>query len=104
MQNHPISPPPPRGLHIHARIVLAELPEEVNTMKRTRMIAAAAVVALTLGVGAGFATAQSDPTPTPVGAPGMHSSDMNEMHSQMRSNMPSDMQDLCDTTHGSMHD
>ncbi len=74
-------------------------------MKRTRMIAAGAVAALTLGVGAGFAAAQTDPTTTTtpaVGAPGMQTSDMNGMHAQMRSNMPDDMQDQCDTMHASM--
>lgn len=73
-------------------------------MKRTLMIAAGAVAAFTLGVGAGFAAAQTDPTTTPttVGASGMQTSDMDEMHAQMRSTMPDDMQDQCDTMHASM--
>lgn len=76
-------------------------------MKRTRMIAAGAVAALTLGVGAGFAAAQTDPTTTTtttpaVGAPGMQTRDMDEMHAQMRSYMPDDVQAQCDTMHASM--
>lgn len=74
-------------------------------MKRTRMIAAGAVAALTLGVGAGLAAAQNDPTTTTTpatGMSGMQHGDMDEMHAQMRSYMPEDVQAQCDAMHASM--
>jgi hypothetical protein len=82
---------------------------KVNSMAKTKMLAAGAAVALTLGVGAGIAAAQTDdptptaPTTTMVTAE-MHGGDMDAMHAQMCSHMPEGMQAQHDVMHRQMAD